>query len=240
MKYSFKPGLLATFLTLLLVALFIKLGFWQWGRAEQKRALQHTFDVRLSEAPVALPQQVVDADAWRYRRIRVAGQYDAGHQILLDNQVYGQVAGYHVITPLRPVQGDGYVLVDRGWIPAGGRRSLPAVTIPQGLVVVEGFAWIPPRKFFELQASLVVGEQWQPLWQNMDMQRYAAAVPFRVLPFVIRLNADSNAGGFVRDWPRPAERIETNIGYAYQWFGFAVTLTLIYLVVNLKKKSRND
>jgi len=235
MKYRFKPSLLATMLTLLLLALFIKLGYWQWDKAEQKRALQNTFDSRLQQAPVALPQRVDDVEAWRYRRIRVIGQYDTDHQILLDNQMHGDVAGYHVITPLKSAQSDAYVLVDRGWVSMGDRSQLPQIITPAGTVEAVGFAWVPSRKFYELQAPPAVGGQWQLLWQNMDMERYAKAAPFRVLPFVVQLDADSGAGGYVREWTRPAERIEMHVGYAYQWFGFAAALVLIYLVVNLKK-----
>jgi surfeit locus 1 family protein len=54
---------------------------------------------------------------------------------------------------------------------------------------------------------------------------------------VIRLDAASGAGGFVRNWPRPAERIEMHIGYAYQWFGFALAFFVIYLVVNFRKSN---
>jgi surfeit locus 1 family protein len=53
------------------------------------------------------------------------------------------------------------------------------------------------------------------------------------------LDADSNAGGFSRAWPAPAERIGTHIGYAYQWYGFAVATFIIYLVVGFRKRDRN-
>jgi surfeit locus 1 family protein len=39
----------------------------------------------------------------------------------------------------------------------------------------------------------------------------------------------------VRNWQIPAERITTNIGYAYQWFGFSVAALLIYLYMSISK-----
>lgn len=235
MGYRFKPSLPMTLLTALLLAVFVKAGLWQWHKAELKQAQQKAFDARLWQPPVALPQQVADAESWSFRRIREAGHYDTGHQILLDNQISDGVVGYHVITPFKPLHGEAWVLVDRGWIPAGDRNTLPPVTAPAGPVEVAGYAWVPSRRFLELQAPPVAGTQWQPLWQNLDLERYAKVAPFRILPFVLRLDAGSTAGGFVRDWPKPAERIEMHIGYAWQWFGFAVALALIYLFVNLKR-----
>jgi surfeit locus 1 family protein len=221
---------------LLAVVVCIKLGLWQQHRAEVKRALQTQLDQRLQEAPVALPDNIVDLEAWRYRRVKAKGSYDARYQILLDNQVEQDLAGYHVMTPLQLENGER-VLVNRGWVVApADRASVPQIDTPTGVLDVEGTVWLPPEKYFAL-GSAPEGEKWQTVWQNMDMKSYAASVPFAVQPFVIRLDAASGAGGFVRNWPKPAERIEVNISYAYQWFGFALAFVVIYIVVNLRKNN---
>lgn len=234
LKYRFRPGLLPTLAMLLVVALCIRLGLWQQHKAEIKQALQVQLDQRLREAPVALPENIADPEAWRYRRVKVRGSYDTHYQILLDNQVEEEVAGYHVVTPLRMENGT-HVLVDRGWIAApANHATLPQVVTPSEMQEVEGTIWLPSDRFFAL-APMPESQQWQAAWQNMDMPRYRQAVPFAVLPLVIRLDAASKAGGFIRNWPRPAERIEMHISYAYQWFGFALAFAVIYLVVNIRK-----
>ncbi len=220
---------------MLLVAGMMRLGFWQYHKAEQKRALQAAYDARLNETPVAAPESVGNIEEWRYRRIRAQGHYETAYQILLDNQVEGEVAGYHVITPFRAEGSKGLMLVDRGWVPVGDRSRLPQIDTPAGLQEVTGFAWVPSNKFYELSPSPASSE-WQPLWQNMDMVRYEKAVSVPVLPFVLRLDASSPAGGFVRNWVMPAERIETHIGYAWQWWGFSVALVVIWVFVNFKKE----
>lgn len=235
MKFVFRPQLIPTLAAILLTAGMVKLGFWQYGKAEQKRLLQSTFDARLNEAPVGLPDSVANVEDWRYRRIQARGRYEPQYQILLDNQVENEVAGYHVITPFRAEGGKAVLLVDRGWVDMGDRSRLPRVETPVGMVEVSGFAWVPSNKFYEL-APPAPSKDWQPLWQNMDMPRYAKVVPFSILPFVLRLDESSASGGFVRNWPRPAERIETHIGYAWQWWGFSVALVAIWLFVNLKKE----
>lgn len=236
LKYRFRPGLLPTLAMLLAVALCIRLGLWQQHKAEIKQVLQAQLDQRQREAPVALPENIVDPEAWRYRRVKVSGRYETHYQILLDNQVEQEVAGYHVVTPLQLENGTR-VLINRGWVAApANHAALPQVATPSGMQAVEGTIWLPSDKFFTL-APPPAGQHWQPVWQNMDMKRYAQAVPFAVQPFVIRLDAASSAGGFVRNWPRPAERIEMHISYAYQWFGFALTFVVIYLVVNIRKSN---
>lgn len=240
-EYVFRPTWLGTLITLGCIPVFIALGQWQYHKAEQKQTLQTLQDTHLGAEAVELPQAVDEPAAWRYRKVKVSGQYEPRYQILLDNQVENTRAGYHVITPLKIDETDQYVLVNRGWIPAEANHSdLPSIDTPAGVQQVVGQVWIPAKKYYSLETPEQKNSpQWQPLWQNLDMQRYAEAVPFAVSPLVIRLDPNSSAGGFSRNWPAPAERITTHIGYAYQWFGFAVAAFIIYLVVSFRKRDRN-
>lgn len=236
-----------TLAALIMMALCIKLGLWQYNKAQLKQALQTQLEKRLTEPAVALPEQITDIEPWRYRRVKFAGVYDARYQVLLDNQVENTVAGYHVLTPMQVEGSKLYVLINRGWVAGLPNRQAPVINTPQGRQEIEGDIGVPPPKFFTLEApplsaNLVKqkGQQaWHDhVWQNLDMQRFAQSVPFATQPFEVRLDAQSKAGGFVRNWPLPGERITMHLGYAYQWFGFALTLLVIYIVLNVKKVER--
>lgn len=238
--YRFKPSWLGTLITICCIPLFIKFGWWQYSKAEKKQALQDSYQQYANAAPSKLPQVIENPEAWRYRPVEVQGEYLPRYQIFLDNQVEGEVAGYHVITPVQIENSPQVILVDRGWIPATDNHAdLPKVETPSGKQAFIGKVWIPSSKFYTLEAKGADSKVWQPLWQNMDMVRYQASVPMQVLPVVLRLDADSPAGGFVRNWVMPADRITTHIGYAYQWFGFAVAAFMIYLYVSIKKIKRD-
>ncbi len=245
MKYTFRPSVLMTLATIVVMALFIKAGLWQYNKAQAKLVLQTQLNARLTEPAVALTDaliagKIADSEDLRYQRVKFVGVYDTRYQVLLDNQVENTVAGYHVLTPMQ-VQGSKlYVLVNRGWISAALDRKVPEVITPQGPQTIEGDIAIPAAKFFSLEAPVADGKL-QPslqnqVWQHLDLKRYIKSVPFGVQPFVVRLDAKSEAGGFVRNWPPPGENISMHLGYAYQWFGFALTLLVIYIVLNLKKK----
>jgi len=60
-------------------------------------------------------------------------------------------------------------------------------------------------------------------------------VSFPLQPVVLQLDADSPAGGFVREWPRPDDRRQTNLGYALQWWSFAATTVVLWLLLNFRK-----
>jgi Uncharacterized conserved protein len=235
----FRPTLVGTLLMLVCIPLFIKFGFWQYNKAEQKRQLQAMFDRALTTEAVELPQAFDDIGIWRYRQVKVAGHYEPRYQILLDNQVEQDRVGYHVITPLKIGGTEKYVLVDRGWIAANtDRNQLPEVLPPAGEQQVRGHLWLPADKFYSLESDARSDGQrlWKTVWQNMDMAAYRQSVPAEVLPLVIRLDAEIKTGGYLRQWPAPAERITTHIGYAYQWFGFAAAALLIWLFTSIKRQ----
>ncbi len=239
----FRPTLVGTLLMLVCIPLFIKFGFWQYNKAEQKRQLQAMFDRALATEAVELPPAFADIEAWRYRQVKVTGHYEPRYQILLDNQVEQDRVGYHVITPLKIGGTEKYVLVDRGWIAANAdRNKLPPVQPPAGEQQVRGHLWLSSDKFYSLEPEAATGDgrAWQALWQNMDMAAYRRLVPAEVLPLVIRLDADSEAGGYAREWPAPSERITTHTGYAYQWFGFAAAAFLIWLFTSIKRQEKPD
>ncbi len=227
--------------TLLLLPALISLGQWQARKAEQKHALQETYDQREKGLSLQVGAHPLDPVAVRYSRVIVRGRYEPAYQILLDNQVHEGMAGYHVLTPLHIEGGNMYVLVNRGWVPIGRDRSvLPETDVPQGVVEVSGYAAVPSGKFFELEKPEDLQSGWQKVWQNLDLKRYADAAPFPLQPVVIRLDPASTAGGYVREWPRPDARIEVHRGYALQWYGMAAVLTVFYLVTSIRKVANDD
>lgn len=213
-RWRFRPGWPATLATALLLPLLIALGQWQLGRAETKEARRAELAARSQFAPWHLDgtAPLPTAEALAYRPVQAAGEYDAAHQMLLDNQVHDGQAGYRVITPLTLAGGDRpqQILVDRGWVPAPADRGhAPQVPAPQGPVLARGTA-MPPTKAAFLLAPEEPGLEnghWRGVWQYLTPERYAAArqaantapaapavdVAPVVLPVVLQLAAPDGA-----------------------------------------------
>ena len=130
-KRSFAPPIWAVGLTALGLAAFVSLGYWQLGRAQEKQALLDAF-MSGSEDTVDATGLGFDGLA-RYQRVRLRGAYDPTRQILLDNMPSAAGRpGYRVLTPLQRADGQGWVLVDRGWVPLGATRAdLPDVAVDE-------------------------------------------------------------------------------------------------------------
>ena len=204
MRRRFQPRLWPTLAALLLVPLFIAAGQWQWNKAAAKASLQAELEARGVEAALTIPSIRVDAEALRYRKLVARGHFEPQYQVLIDNRTYRGQAGYHVVTPLRLEGSDMRVLVNRGWVPLqADRGTLPQIATPSGIVDVAGMAVVPGTRFFTLGKDDAKETQgaWQSIWQNLDLAHYGKVVSFPLQPVVLQLDADSPAGGFVREWP---------------------------------------
>lgn len=239
-NYQFRPKLIPTLATLLVLPLLISLGLWQANKAVQKQLLQDVYDERGKSELTRIGTEPLNIESIRYGRVLARGFYEPAFQILIDNQIYKGQAGYHVITPLRISGSPMRVLVNRGWVPLGADRNiLPVIETPSGEVEVTGYAQDPSGKYLELASSDTKQETWQKVWQNLNIKRYSAAVPFSVHSVTILMDP-ANSSGYVREWARPDSRIDVHKGYAVQWFLMSIALVVIFLVTNIEKVTPED
>lgn len=232
--YSFRPSRWPSLVVLLLLPVLISLGFWQLDRAEQKRAWLSSLEAAEQREVVDLNAAQPDYAALAHRRVVAHGEYDSAHQLLLDNQVRDKRPGYLVLTPLRLAGSDAAVLVDRGWIPAAPDRRLPEISVTERAVVVRGVIDSGPSVGLKLGAATAEAD-WPLRLQYLDFSLLEQRLPYPILPYLVRLDPDQ-AQGYRRDWqPVTGLSSSSHVGYAVQWFGLALTLVVIYLVVNTRR-----
>ncbi|HEX7043153.1 MAG TPA: SURF1 family protein [Burkholderiales bacterium] len=231
--------LVPTLAALVLVPLFCGLGFWQLRRAEEKQALQAEYDRRAAAPPVTLHAAPVAVDEVQYARVQARGVYETEYQVLWDNRIHNGVPGYHVLTPFRIENSAMRVLVNRGWVPAPPSRSeLPDVAPPSTPVAISGTA-VVPRVDFLLGELDPLTRTPPTVWQQIDLERYAAQVDWPLQPIVILLDPAS-PGGYVREWARLDAGIAVHWGYAFQWFALAATAVVVYGVLVVRWHRRNS
>ncbi|UZR27424.1 SURF1 family protein [Methylococcus mesophilus] len=227
--YSFKPAGVAVVGIALALPLFCSLGVWQLNRAAEKRALQAQLASQSGEPPLRLDAPNADIEPPRYRRVAVKGEYDAGRQFLLDNQIHGGKAGYHVLTPLRLEAADLAVLVNRGWIPAGpDRRRLPDLPIQMSAVELTGVVERFPAVGLKLEGAEVPAPGWPATVQVPEREALERRLGYRLLPYQVLLDQGA-AEGYARDWKPANVDPDKSTGYAFQWFSFAAIALGLFL-----------
>ncbi|MCP5425193.1 MAG: SURF1 family protein [Gammaproteobacteria bacterium] len=240
-RYVFKPALIPSLITFVVLPLLLSLGFWQLSRAHQKEALQKAFATQMQLPYAPIDQIDLGANDSRYRGIHVRGHYDAAHQILLDNQVQDGMVGFHVYTPLLRAGNEPAIFVNRGWIPLGtSRQQLPDIRVNDTDVEIWGRVSQPANPGIFLGNVESTG-QWPRVVQHMNYAELAGALDYPLAPAVILLDSDA-AEGYRREWRPVAEGFgpERHRGYAVQWFSLAIALIAIYLVVNTRAHGETD
>ena len=228
----FRPALWPTVAAALVVAVTILLGNWQARRADLRGGLLAQYAEAQQQAPLALRSAGQVDSVMRYRRGTAEGEYVADKQVWLDNRTYQGTAGYYVLTPLRLDDGSA-LLVNRGWIAATGHRAAPAALPPGGRVTVAGRLNQSPPSFIELQHNAPAG----PVWQNLDLQRYAKTSGLALAPLILEQQNDA-ADGLVRVWPAADTGRDKNVSYMWQWYSFAGLTVVLWLVLNWQRGGR--
>lgn len=222
-------------------------GTWQLHRMTEKRQLEASFaagaEAGTDAAPKPLQRLVPDTEAAtsRYRVLELEGRYDPRHQIVLDNMSHQGQPGYQILTPLQTA--GGVVLVNRGWVPADGdRRRLPEVAVGSEPRTVRGrLEWLP-RPGLVLAASAPPADGH---WPRRLLFPTAAEISALIDPrggtvvrnYQLLLDA-GNRDGYLRDWQPGGLTAARHLAYAVQWFGLALTVLVIFLVLKLRRTDR--
>lgn len=226
--------LLATAIVLATTAIFIRLGFWQLDRLEQRRAFNAQLAAVLNSEPLLLPQDAAptDPDLLRNRDVIATGSYDFENQKLLVLQSWGGRNGVNLITPLVFSDGERAVLVNRGWIPdaesdletIAARYNVPASGPVQGYIALS--------ERLRRQSDGAVAVRPANEIYRVDVNRIASELPYTLLDFyIIEAPPENDLETLPFRRAKEGDLDEgSHLSYAIQWFLFALVLVILYPV----------
>jgi surfeit locus 1 family protein len=235
LRTRFRFTLGPTLFTVPALAVLIWLGTWQVERLEWKTALIASRQAALTAPPVPAPMAGTDPAGLDFHRVEVAGTFDHAQELFLVDYDRRGIGGFEVITPL--ILDDGHVLlVSRGFVPDAKRpvATRAAGQVP-GRVTIDGILRLPPKPGFW---TLTQNQAKQNFWLYVDIPAMAAAAgldPARLLPYYVEAGPAPNPGGLPIGGQSSAELPNDHLQYAITWYGFAVTLLVIYFVYHYRK-----
>lgn len=132
---------------LLVAALCVLAGRWQWHRYESRSAQIEIIESNYDATPVpladVLPGPGAELDPQRvWQQVTLEGSYVPEATVLLRNRPVASKAGFHVLVPFVTEPTDGsepvVMVVDRGFVPLGADASAPdeVAAPPSGRVEV--------------------------------------------------------------------------------------------------------
>jgi surfeit locus 1 family protein len=230
----FTPSWLMIFLTLLFGGLFVRLGFWQIQRAEQKQQMVQADALLAKKEPIQWRSQ--SKFPLQYQRVKVTGRY-LQDVFLLDNQHQQHQFGYDVLSPLLLDDGT-VVLIDRGWLAGEStRRTFPKVSTPTDFRIVQGSAYFPSKNQWVLGPDIEKKSAQLTIIEKLDAKTVSQILQKKVYPFIIRLDKEDEHG-FIREWAIVSMPPQRHLAYAWQWFAMAFVIFIIFLALNLKKNDK--
>jgi surfeit locus 1 family protein len=251
-RWTFAPGFISSLTTLLLIPLFVYLGFWQMDRYHEKLNNQQALVSRMN-APVLQVIHHISPNAipldplLRYRQLQVTGRFLNTRQIYLDNQIVQGQAGYRVITPFQPIGESTILLIDRGWIPIGkSRNELPIIKpVLSGQTTLIGTINLPANGlplnnlFSKMPEKTIKQISWPLRIQRIEFLNLESIFLQKLHPFILQLNPKDPIGFNIQTitFNPPPSR---HLGYAIQWFIMAISVLFYYLVINLSRLPRKS
>ncbi|HEY2274211.1 MAG TPA: SURF1 family protein [Steroidobacteraceae bacterium] len=233
----FAPTAGMTLLTLVLCALCVRLGFWQWHRWVQSDAAWTRF-ARGADAVQPLGARALE-EVTLFQRVSVTGRLDGQHQFLLDNLSYRGRPGYQVLTPLERC-GGGVLLVDRGWVPFTGARSrLPDVTVSDAASVgLSGrVADLPAAGLASGRAPPDPLDPWPRVTSFPRAAELARALGVPLGERILLLDPGA-PHGYLRDWLPPGLAPLRHLSYAIQWWCFAALALVVWGILSVRRARR--
>lgn len=216
------------------ILLFLCLANWQFHRANEKKQLIKTYEMRQQQAPRLWKPQ--DPLPLAYEPITLQGHF-LSQFILLDNQHENHAFGYHVLTPFL-LSDHSIVLVNRGFIPKEriqwtradlGIQPLDTLHEISGTVYFPSKQWIlGPVLEKKMPKWMIVERLDLDLIQKNLAQNFKQVLHKSTYPFIIRLTETSSAA-LSTHWTIIASTPERHIGYAIQWIGLAMVTLFLYI-----------
>lgn len=237
--FRFHPAALVV--TLLAIAIMVKLGLWQIDRGQEKQAIIDNHAVGEQSAPQPLSANLIEQEVLVTDTVvETRGYFSPGQYFLIDNQTWNGRVGYEVVALLRSADLAPYTLpVNLGWIPLPGTRDyLPEVILPVGEVQVQGRVHIPAQKPFMLNDQTFTDSLPQRV-QYLELEALAEHLEQPIAPFSVLLNEELTFG-FSREWPVVVMEPHRHYGYTLQWFGLATAALVVFVVASRVKKNSEE
>jgi surfeit locus 1 family protein len=224
----------AIFLIAIPVAVIcVRLGFWQLSRLHQRRAFNAATRTAMAATPVSLsgrPPQVSP-----FYQVQGSGAFDYQRQVVVDAVSLDGIPGVVVVTPLF-IWDSTAVLVERGWVASADGRTVDLGRLREGDSASIGGIVIEAGQ----SAGLAAGESdWPRHVLRPSPETLKSVYPYPILPYVIRRTSAPPVGSPLRPFPLPELTEGPHLGYAFQWFFFAV-VALVGSVFIYQREQRRE
>ncbi|HSM37091.1 MAG TPA: SURF1 family protein [Longimicrobiales bacterium] len=215
-------GIAATALVVVVAVVCVRLGFWQLDRLGQRRAANEGLEERIAADPLDLDRAPRDTAGLVMREAVARGRWDGETAIALAGRSRAGAPGVHVLQPFQ-LEGGGWMLVDRGFVPAADAATAPAGVRARGAATIRG-------RLRPLESDATTDGRLRPAreqggtlptWFARSPDGIGEHLPQMLAPlYVVAESATADAPYPAASAPPELDE-GPHLGYALQWFSFA-------------------
>ncbi len=201
----------------------VRLGFWQLHRLSERRAINAKLAERLSTPPAPALEAMRDTASATYRRASANGTYDFSNELSLAARTREGSPGANILTPLRVAGSDTAVLVNRGWVYAADAMSVDFGRWREpNVAALAGYLLEIPRDGH----GPVTAPRNPRVIRRLEYDSLAKRFPYPIAPFLLVATssgpAQASRDSIPARLPPPLMDEGPHLGYAMQWFTFAL------------------
>jgi len=210
-------------ISVILAVVFARLGFWQVARLGERRATNMRVTARMRLPPAPIAEVLREGGDVRYRRVRVRGTSDTAREFVLTARTRNGAPGVHFLRPVVVPGVAGVVIVNRGWAYAPDAMTVDRARFAEpDTMAWEGILDSIPNIGGRATAAPGADPRRVPRFDGALLaQRLGATVmPWYVL--VTPGPGETPRGDRPVRLNPPALDDGPHLGYAIQWFSFAL------------------
>lgn len=210
--------LLGLLIPLACAALFLRLGFWQLSRHQERAGYNTRVEARLAAEAVPFGALPADTALVRGQRVSLSGRFRYDLEQVQAGRVSEGAPGVHLLTPLERPGNDTLVIVSRGWVYSPDAAQVERERWRErDSVVLAGYAIPLPT-----EGPLPPADSLKPL-RSLNVAALAARLGRPVSRALVVMTSDSapRADSVPRRLGPPSLVPGNHKSYAIQWFAFA-------------------
>lgn len=235
---TFKPYPWLTFFSILVFAALITLGTWQVQRYQWKQQLNADIAASAKSAPASLTELLNQgtAEDFKYRPVKITGQYLTNQQILVRGQYKKServiLYGFYVFTPFEYQTGDTIkqIMIERGFITEEAFNAPQSYNqLPPGITSINANIKLAENQGSFLPDNDMAKQIW--FWRDIEAMNTKLNLPNAEAFY---LSATENT---LQNFPKPT-KIEiksavNHLSYLITWFAMAAGLLILYIYMHV-------
>lgn len=224
-------------LAVVLGMLFLaRLGFWQLDRLEWRRGINEAKIAELNADPLNVNGDLsgLQLEDMINRQVIATGEYDFANQFLIEAQVLESQTGKYLLTPLKLLDSDQTILVNRGWIPDAETDFGQFDEVGEITVIgrIQRSQTLSGGRATQVEGNSIY---------RIDVGAAADTLPYSVLPIYMLPDIEGVIDSELPYLPTADLSVDegSHFSYALQWFSFAILLAVMYFLFVRRQESRS-